>query len=57
MVIPYFDTLIANINSRFSGEVVELVASASYSASGHFSELKVTLSCKPWLISMEKKQR
>ena len=63
VVIPYFDTLIANINSRFSGEVVELVASASYSTPlfflmmGHFSELIVTLSCKPWLISMEKKQR
>ena len=29
MAIPYLDTLIANINSRFSGEVVELVVSAS----------------------------
>ena len=29
MAIPYHDTLIANINSRFSGEVVELVVSAS----------------------------
>ena len=29
MAIPYLDILIANINSRFSGEVVELVVSAS----------------------------
>ncbi len=29
VAIPYLDTLIANINSRFSGEVVELVVSAS----------------------------
>ena len=29
MAIPYLDTLIANINSLFSGEVVELVVSAS----------------------------
>ena len=29
VVIPYLDTLIANINSRFSGEVIELVVSAS----------------------------
>ena len=29
MAIPYLDTLIANINSRFSGEVVKLVVSAS----------------------------
>ena len=29
MAIPYLDTLIANINSCFSGEVVELVVSAS----------------------------
>ena len=29
MSIPYLDTLIANINSRFSGDVVELVVSAS----------------------------
>ena len=29
VAILYLDTLIANINSRFSGEVVELVASAS----------------------------
>ena len=29
MAIPYLDTLIANINSRFSGEVVELVVLAS----------------------------
>ena len=29
MAIPYLDTLIANINSRFSGEVVELVVFAS----------------------------
>ena len=29
MVIPYRDTLIANINSHFSGVVVELVVSAS----------------------------
>ena len=29
MAIPYLDTLIANINSRFSGEVVELVVIAS----------------------------
>ena len=63
VAISYIDTLIANINSRFSGGVVELVASASYSTPliflmmGHFSELIVTLSCKPWLISMEKKQR
>ena len=34
MVISYLDTLIANINSRFPGVVVELVVSASvfYSA-------------------------
>ena len=29
MTIPHIYTLIANINNRFSGEVVELVASAS----------------------------
>ena len=29
MAIPYRDTLIANINSHFSGEVVELVVSTS----------------------------
>ena len=29
MAIPYLDTLIANINSRFSGEVVEFIVSAS----------------------------
>ena len=29
MAIPYLDTLTANINNRFSGEVVELVVSAS----------------------------
>ena len=29
MAIPYLDTLIANINSHFSGEVVKLVVSAS----------------------------
>ena len=29
VVIPYLDTLIANINSHFSGEVVELVVVAS----------------------------
>ena len=29
VAIPYLDTLIANINSHFSGEVVELVFSAS----------------------------
>ena len=29
--IPYLDTLIANINSRFSGVVVELVVSSSSS--------------------------
>ena len=29
MAIPYLDVLIANINSHFSGEVVELVVSAS----------------------------
>ena len=29
VAIPYLDTLIANINSHFSGEVVELVVSAS----------------------------
>ena len=29
MAIPYLDTLIANISSHFSGEVVELVVSAS----------------------------
>ena len=29
MAIPYLDTLIANINSRFSGEVVKLVVLAS----------------------------
>ena len=29
MAIPYLDTLIANINICFSGEVVELVVSAS----------------------------
>ena len=29
MAIPYFDILIANINSHFSGGVVELVVSAS----------------------------
>ena len=29
MAISYLDTLIANINSRFSAEVVELVVSAS----------------------------
>ena len=29
MAIPYLDTLIVNINSRFSGEIVELVVSAS----------------------------
>ena len=29
VVITYLDTLIANINSCFSGEVVELVGSAS----------------------------
>ena len=29
VAIPYLDALLANINSRFSGEVVELVVSAS----------------------------
>ena len=29
VAIPYLDTLIANINSHFSGEVVELLVSAS----------------------------
>ena len=29
MAISYHDTLISNINSRFSGEVVELIVSAS----------------------------
>ena len=29
MAILYLDTLIANINSRFSGEVIELVVTAS----------------------------
>ncbi len=29
MAISYVDTLIANINSRFPGDVVELVVSAS----------------------------
>ena len=29
MAIPYLDTLITNINRRFSGEIVELVVSAS----------------------------
>ena len=29
MPIPYLDTLIANINNRFLGEVVELVVLAS----------------------------
>ena len=29
MAIPYLDTLIANINSHFSGQVVELVVSVS----------------------------
>ena len=29
MAIPYLETLIANINSHFSGEVVELVVLAS----------------------------
>ena len=28
MAIPYLDTLIANINSRFSSEIVEIVVSA-----------------------------
>ena len=28
MAIPYLDTLIANINNRFSGEIVEFVVSA-----------------------------
>ena len=30
MAIPYLDTLIANINSRFSGEVVELVSASVF---------------------------
>ena len=52
VAIPYLDTLIANINSRFSGEVVELVVSASVfnpallPDDGHFSELMVTLRCQ-----------
>ena len=29
MAIPYLDTLIATINSQFSGEIVKLVVSAS----------------------------
>ena len=62
MAIPYLDTLIANINSHFSGEVVELVVSASAFNPTFLSddetlrsELMVTLSCQSWLISMEKK--
>ena len=30
MAIPYLDTPIANINSRFSGEVVELVSASVF---------------------------
>ena len=30
MTIPYLDTLIANINSRFSGEVIKLVSASVF---------------------------
>ena len=63
MAIPYLDTLIANINSRFSGEVVELVVSASVFNPALLPDDETLLraygnsSCQPWLTSMEKKQR
>ena len=61
VAIPYLDTPIANINSRFSGEVVEFVVSAStqlfFSMMRHFLELMVTLCYQTWLASMEKNQR
>ena len=47
VAIPYLDTLIANINSLFSGEVVKLVVSASvfhqlfFLMMRHFSDLMV----------------
>ena len=62
MAIPYLDTLIANINSRFSGEVVELVISASvFNLALHPDDetfLRAYGNSKlSRLTSMEKKQR
>ena len=63
MAIPYLDTLIANINIHFSGEVVELVVSASVFnpalLPGDETLLRAYGNSKrqPWLTSMEKRQR
>ena len=60
MAIPYLDILIAKIKNHFLGKVVVLVVSASVfnpallPDNEYFSELMVTLSCQPWLTSLEK---
>ena len=57
------NTLIANIICRFSGEVVKIAVSASLFNPAILPDDEtllrayVTLSCQPWLTSMEKKQR
>ena len=61
MAIPYLDSLIANINSCFSGVVVELVSLPQYFTQlfflimRHFSKHMVILSYQPWLTSMGKR--
>ena len=53
LAILYLDTLIANINSRFSGEVLSLLSQPQYSTQLFFLMMSlralITLRCQPWL--------